>query len=496
MADVTVTIGAKDDGSFAATMQQIKSTAESEVELEQATERAGGSFERMAQRMAMRLVLLEAVRLAFEAIKNTVEAAAQKQFDVVQFQNLAGSVGNVNTELAETQRIAEATAQTYDQVHQARLKMYEAGVGFEQQTKALQIAGELDRIWSEDAGRLSEMEANIATGLASEEEMYHIATLLGGKYREHADAYRDMLRDAPLIERAMERQKVLADRQFEDQQRIGNIRTSFYEQQGVAEQIFRDKYRSVDPSYWNKDQAIAHAAYGAREGLQKKFAEGQRQMQKDLGVSDTTMTELINSGLVGSKELLEASREAEQERKRNADRGFQDQKAAIDLGKDETKLKLMQEERDALFDQVKAQQTLNDLTAKYNAEQRTLVGQAQSAGAGIKRAQEDSGKLADSAEDSAIGAKNFVDQINKAVPLLPKAPYGGLQPWEKPIETPKPGMIGSIERLEAHQRRIAERTDQQSQKQAGKDPASEATLKVVADLLESLPLLFTIGAIP
>src|ERR1700752_4248102 len=402
MPDVTVTVGAQDDGSLAAVMQRMKSqvaeidayrnvragtaigapppaglggpppipgpltraamaqveerrrlqeqnqkTTESEEQLGEATKRTASNFERMVERMAMRLVVFEALRLAFDGIKNTIEAASQKQFDVVQFKNVANTVKDINTEIGNTQQIAEATAQSFNDVYQARLKMYEAGVGFEQQGAAVQIAGELGRIWGEDAGRLSEMEAHIATGTASEGEMYHIATLLGGEYRKQADAYRDMVTQAPMIERAMERQKVLADRQFEDQQRIGNIRTAFYEQHGVAEQAFQDKYRSVDPTNAAlKEKAIYDASYTARAGLQQKFAQGQAQMQKDLGVSDTTMTELINSGVVGAKQLLDASRESEQERKRNADRGFQDQKAAIDLGKDQTKLSLLQQERD------------------------------------------------------------------------------------------------------------------------------------------------------
>lgn len=537
MADVNITIGARDDGSLGATLQQLKSqvdpyrnvasgvmtpppqglggpppvpgpltqaamaqvaarkalqeqnekTIETEIELEQVTERASGSFERMAERMAMRLVLLEAMRLAFEGIKNTIEAASQKQFDVVQFKNVATAVGNINAELAKTQRIAQATAQSFDEVSKQRLKMYEAGVGFEAQTQAVQIAGELGRVWGEDAEKLSEMEAHIYSGTASEGELYHMATLLGGKFREQADAYRDMVTQAPLIERAMERQKTLLDRELEDQQRLGNVRTSFYEQHGIAEAAFKDKYRQVDPSYWNKDEALAHAAYGAREGLQKKFAEGQAQMQEELGLSDASMTELINSGVVGSKDLLEASRRTEEERKRNTDRAFQDQKSAIELGKDEAKLNLMQLERDALFDQVKAQKTLNDLTEKYNAEQQTTVGQGQKLGSEIKRTQEDSGTLA---QNTAKSTANLTSQLDKYVPIADR--FKGLQPWERPKEPTGPGPTDTANWLDKRMEQLRAKSESA---QPGTQPQAEED-KPVPVLNEILTFLKLVLSIP
>jgi hypothetical protein len=81
---------------------QNKETAQSEEELGEATARTSSRFDRLLTRIAEATLVYGAIRLAIEAVKTTIEAATQKEFEVVKFQNVAAGITNVNRQLAET----------------------------------------------------------------------------------------------------------------------------------------------------------------------------------------------------------------------------------------------------------------------------------------------------------------------------------------------------------------------------------------------------------
>lgn len=349
-----------------------------------------------------------------KGIGTTISASLSKEFESVKFENLTRGISGVNELLTQTKQIADATNQSFKDVTEQRFTLEKAGVPYGQQAMPLEIIGKMAAISGEHADKLAEMAGHIKEGTAGEQEMLDIAQLISPEMEKQVQALREQEVHLPQILRQMEKEELIAgrlktlqDRQYEDQMRISNIRTESFEKLGVAETAFQDKYRNVHPGDFDKQSIIREAAYGSREELQSKFRAGQAQIQKEMGYSDALMTKMINSGLIGSKDLLEASQRSEEARKRGSDRAFEDQRQAnqmkregLVMDKEETKLGLMQKERDALFDQVKAQETLNQLTEQYNKEQATAQGSAQKVGREIQSAQEDAGQIAKSAGET------------------------------------------------------------------------------------------------
>jgi hypothetical protein len=295
----------------------------------------------------------------------------------------------------------------------------------------LETIGKIAAVWGESADKIEEVVARVKEGTASEQDMLHLASQISPELQKQVQAYRDMITQAPYVERAMQRNQTLVNRQFEDQKRLTDARNAYFDKTGLAEKVFGEQIKGPYANY-DKEQLRSMAdTFQNRQNLLKQFREGIKQLSTETGLRPDMLRGYIDAGIYGTKDLLEASTRYRDQQKRTADRAFEDQRMAIEQGKDETKLNLLQQERDALFDQVKAQATLNVLTSQFNAEQKTIVGQGQAIAREVQSAQENAGKTADH-------VKGWVDKAAEAMPL--KDRWGGLQPWEvpKPPSEPAP----------------------------------------------------------
>jgi hypothetical protein len=429
----------------------FKGVQQDEEEVAETTGRTSSQFERMFTRIAERLVIFEAIRLALGAVKNAFMEAANAQDQFVQIQATTGqSVEQTEQSVDALEFIANKTGQSFSKfVEPAFRGLINIGMGADQATaETLALSAALTRTGID----LSQIAQRAEFGKLSFEEMakafrgleepdlsrqmhdWAQAQQINEEYnkglqRTHElaqrvwqDISREIQRAAQDADRAWARawedfernmQRVWQDydrrvqRANQDIDRLKNAQDNFASSIGLIKSVFEEKFPQEQTG-----TELAAAQQEELDNLQRKMGprikqqlrQGERQIAKEEGLSISEVEKMAKLRMISPEELMAASKRANEEARQAKDREAEDKR----LGQQREAEDARREQQRQIEDQRRTQERQRD--DQERTQERNFNDQIYTRGQAFETARrEANAKVRDLLNDQAGTIQKIID---------------------------------------------------------------------------------------
>src|SRR4029077_18934971 len=258
----------------------------------QAAERHGINFGRMAQRMAISLVVFTAIREALRGIQAAMAEATTWETISTRFKNLSLDAAGANKELAHIAETAKKIGASKEDMAALELSLHKGGASAAEAASQTETLAEYATVAGEKMGPLGDEMSRLAVGAGTISDMEHLVSLMGESGRELHDQIIDyqieqvmlhqdeelIARNAQLQKRAIEETTRLEERAYEQQQRHNESVTEFGDKLGVAKGVFQD-IQSATPV--GRTEVAGVDVTAQAEFLEKRERAGEEQIEQE-----------------------------------------------------------------------------------------------------------------------------------------------------------------------------------------------------------------------
>jgi uncharacterized phage infection (PIP) family protein YhgE len=377
MADVTVTIGAQDDGSLAAAMANARSqlsslgtlaggagfgpggrgpggglpgggagfqataqsanqaagainnVARAQNNVAEASSQAGSMVERMFERMVIRAGIAAVIFGTIQEIIKAFGEAISFEKAETQFQYLIGSGQKFEAQLKAINQEFEVTHTAKDKLMDVEQELYRLGDPVQNLSADMQMLDQYAKVTGEDASKLAHGLTDLRLGRASIDEMYQMTALMGEQgqgLHDQIASYQRIEAELPNIQREQElnlrlqeHQWMLADRQRDATNRLTDVQGDFAGQVGITKTLFEAMAQGYSAQQYSHVAATQVAGVSMEKAAQveaHRLEMGEQQIEQEEGLSQAEIKRLERAGLINAKTLEGAAerRRADQER--------------------------------------------------------------------------------------------------------------------------------------------------------------------------------------
>jgi hypothetical protein len=355
-------------GGYRLLTDEERAAAKAADELSEATGRAGINIGNMMERIALRFVIFEALRLAIGAVKEAFTAASQaeEEFRTIQV-GTQGSVADTNAVFDSLKKTAHDTGDDLEKfVVPAFNKLFESGMQAGEAADAVNaISVAMQRTKIDISGVVEKAEQ----GAASFGDMAKAGRALGApEFSEWARSWAQSQVAEASYTRELSHAHELMQRQIHDVEALASAHEGFAQKTGLAEAAFKDfAAAGARPTATvHIPESLARLPGGERAfgqllgEMQKRFQEGMAQIGKE----EHLAPRLVKAGVAaqlpgfGEADLLAAAKRAQQEKDLTAERKEQDQHAERIKAFDDARVNGNERIKGLLTDQLK---NTNDL---------------------------------------------------------------------------------------------------------------------------------------
>lgn len=307
----------------------------------EAAERAGtraagafGPFERILERMAMRLIAVKLIFDAIAAVASVVKSALDWQVLEVQTKNLSTSLDEANRKLGEFQRIAGETGRSVEEVSQLQRSFEMAGESAAQATKDTEMLEQTVVATGANAAELQKNLEAVRFGTASVEQMQELAYYMDNgnvALREQLATIRQIEAELPREEQLENEIYKLQQRQTEELQRSQDAVTGFGEKLGLGDAIVRQMAQGLGTAgatmhIFQRGAEVAQVNLsGVANVMTPILRAGERRLEQETGLSQASIRTLETYGFINSSELMAAFRRQTEDQRRKQEWAHEDQ---------------------------------------------------------------------------------------------------------------------------------------------------------------------------
>lgn len=148
-------------------------------ELGEVTQRAGINIQSMLERMAVRLVIFEALRLAIQGVMYVLDQISKAQQAKIQFDALSLSVDHLEARFRMLKESASKALMPIDQAEKLRETLIDLGATEEQSVYLTRELGQWSHVLGIDSERLAQALGHVAAGEGSLQEMRLVTRMMG-----------------------------------------------------------------------------------------------------------------------------------------------------------------------------------------------------------------------------------------------------------------------------------------------------------------------------
>jgi hypothetical protein len=376
---------------------------ESQNEVAKAQESVGRSginvaamVERMAVRMAVLGTVFEAIRLATDAFKESVNFEKIS----VQFENLTSDTQAWSSDLKELQAQATAIGASTDEWAAVDEKLQRAGMSAAAAKTETETLGKYAQESGVNVSHLADEMARLRISRGTIEDMQELAQLSGrADLKERVDALQQEQIIRPRILEAQERQYQLQDRAYELQQRTNSAQQAFAEKIGLRP----PGMEGVEPVKGVNFEVISGA-------MTAQMQIGEARLAQEEGITAETVKQLEIYGKITASDLLAAFNRQTEEQHLAVTQARQDQQYNQKIALEKEDLRLQHD----VYNAINAQTGL----------QNRLANQQATAGAALDRAGSAIREMVDNSKDLLRIATEWATTIEKGVNLFKGGPHG------------------------------------------------------------------------
>jgi hypothetical protein len=355
-------------GGYRLLTDEERAAAKAADELSEATGRAGINIGNLLERIAVRMVIFELLRIALDAVKEAFVSGiqAEEEFRAIQV-GTQSSIADTNAVFDSLKKTAHDTGDDLEKfVVPAFNKLFESGMRAGEAADAVNAIGiAMQRTKIDISGVVEKAEQ----GAASFGDMAKAGRALGApEFSEWARSWAQAQVAEASYTRELSHAHELMQRQIHDVEALAGAHEGFAQKTGLAEAAFKSfasagarPTAAVAIPKALADLPGGEQAFGQLLGeMQKRFGEGMAQIGKEEHLAPG----LVRAGVAaqlpgfGEADLLAAAKRAEQEKNLTAERKEQDSHAERIKAFDDARVSGNEKIKQLLADQTK---NTNDL---------------------------------------------------------------------------------------------------------------------------------------
>jgi hypothetical protein len=431
-----------------------KQATEAQKEFGDSSTEAAAKTESMTGAVIKLGLAYEAVRVAVKAVTYVFEQAASLQTIQARFNALSGAGNETAASFDKIKQAAHDTGVNVADTAESFYKLQDSGMGVREAGNALEALDKEAQIAGVDAKELAGILSRLRLEAGSTEDMQRMARITGGETRKMVQDYIELQKTIRMTTREQELAARVNERQQEIFQRSRDVQGSFLEKLGVAQDVFKAFQATGGGGELRPFEEIKGVGSLAPqvEMLWDEMRRGVQQIGKEEGFSTGAVRRMVEAGLIGQQDLMEAARRGHDEERRLTQQAQEDLRTTNRLKVDTARLAIQAKE-------VEDFSKLTNLTKDWSEYTKTEAGAMAIAKEQAAEVAAKSGEIAGAWQRTS----EWIDKSLKSLNLFQSSIKGTGPPTPSPL--PQPGGAGfNWDRYTPHMENTARNTEEISRK--------------------------------
>jgi hypothetical protein len=319
----------------------MRNFARAEDEAGEASQRAGINIGNLLERIALRLVIFEALRLAIQGIKYAFDQISNLQQAQIQFNAMSDSVDHLAGRFEYLKQQAAGGFLPIEKAVQVRNTLQDFGATTDQAAMYVKDLGQWSQILGVDADKLAQSLGRVAQGEGSLQDMRLVTHMMG----EQGEAGRQLVQSLVEEENALKRlesQNAVVAKSMEEvtratlqmDERVTRARTrggEFLKETGLLPAIQAQlpklaMHPELSPEYLQAtgQLRLPQMAPGTSPQVMNQirdyiaqYREGLKEIQKEEGLTDQAMRANVQNRIFSTDYIMRKAKDAHDDRMRD-----------------------------------------------------------------------------------------------------------------------------------------------------------------------------------